>query len=493
MAQRFSSGLQHTYADNNVGRFFHRYVVEFLTQIAGWSVVDKAVGTKWDNVAASGSGTAETLTSDTIKVTSPGYAFSSSSVGGFLTISGFSSPNETRDGIYKIRKFISVAGNDYTMILDTVMGVHSDGLPVQAGLNWRFWLGNDTYCPTTNDVCVIGGLGYTGASLATGTGIGDDISGTAPTMTLTDAGALFVASDVGKYITISGATGLNNGRFPIASYISPTQITYTNASGFAETYSGTWTLDYPYHVHMKAGTWYSGFGEIRVAPWASWNAGTHNWNDLKYTAAKTIEGPTGIPTQLSSIRIWAEVDSDHASFFVLCNNSWWSMWHFGELDTYYPAYDPRPCVVWVGCDSVSDSYNVYHDPVVGYRCANGHYSFYYGMKGLSHTDVDTLTYYAMVPNISPSSDVNFLKGHRRQTSTFSNKFYKIPILVESRTAGSMEVRGQLRKLWATGTGLPLHTPLGSVGDYYYHVLRGLLCPWNGSRNAFPGIGFNQYG
>jgi hypothetical protein len=74
------------------------------------------------------------------------------------------------------------------------------------------------------------------------TGTGDTIGGTAPSMTLTDAGAVFNAQMVGQSITISGATtGANNGTFLITGYTSPTQITYQNHAGVAEAFPGTWT------------------------------------------------------------------------------------------------------------------------------------------------------------------------------------------------------------------------------------------------------------
>lgn len=76
-----------------------------------------------------------------------------------------------------------------------------------------------------------------------GYGLGDSFALVGTTITLTDVGAAFVASDVGKTIKIEGATTLgNNGLFVITSRISGTQITYENASGFTEAYAGTWTI-----------------------------------------------------------------------------------------------------------------------------------------------------------------------------------------------------------------------------------------------------------
>ena len=86
-----------------------------------------------------------------------------------------------------------------------------------------------------------------GASTATGTG--DTIGGAAPSMTLTDAGAAFTAQDVGRYITIVGATTpANDGSFLISAFTSSTLITYQNASGVAEAFTGTYTVRDPYSL-----------------------------------------------------------------------------------------------------------------------------------------------------------------------------------------------------------------------------------------------------
>ena len=75
-----------------------------------------------------------------------------------------------------------------------------------------------------------------------GVGVGTSgITGTAPTMTLTSTGTPFSGADVGKFIVITGAAlAANNGTFPILSSPASNQITYTNASGAAATYAGTW-------------------------------------------------------------------------------------------------------------------------------------------------------------------------------------------------------------------------------------------------------------
>jgi hypothetical protein len=73
------------------------------------------------------------------------------------------------------------------------------------------------------------------------TGTGDSIGGAAPAMTLTDTGALFSPAMVGLNITITGATtAANNGTFLITNYINMNTIEFTNASGVAEVFPGTW-------------------------------------------------------------------------------------------------------------------------------------------------------------------------------------------------------------------------------------------------------------
>lgn len=81
------------------------------------------------------------------------------------------------------------------------------------------------------------------------TGTGDTIGGTAPDMTLTDAGASFTDQDIGRFIRISGATtGANDGVFLITDVTSGTALSYVNASGVAEAYAGTWEIRRPYSL-----------------------------------------------------------------------------------------------------------------------------------------------------------------------------------------------------------------------------------------------------
>ena len=73
------------------------------------------------------------------------------------------------------------------------------------------------------------------------TGTGDSLTVLSGVVTLVDAGASFVAGDVGKRITISGASNPeNDGTFVITSRASGTTITFSNPIAITETSSFTY-------------------------------------------------------------------------------------------------------------------------------------------------------------------------------------------------------------------------------------------------------------
>lgn len=75
-------------------------------------------------------------------------------------------------------------------------------------------------------------------------GTGDSFAKSGNVITLTDAATTFQGWEVGKPVTISGATsGGNNGTFTITSLDTTShKLIYTNASGVAEAFGGTWKI-----------------------------------------------------------------------------------------------------------------------------------------------------------------------------------------------------------------------------------------------------------
>lgn len=91
----------------------------------------------------------------------------------------------------------------------------------------------DYYTVISNDLPFIGDITGTGDSLAVASGI----------VTLTDAGASWRAEIVNSRITITGATGDNNGTFRILSRPTATTLTFANDRATAETIALAWSID----------------------------------------------------------------------------------------------------------------------------------------------------------------------------------------------------------------------------------------------------------
>lgn len=119
---------------------------------------------------------------------------------------------------------------------------------------------------------------------AQATGSGDSFSGTAPSMTLTDAGAAFVTGMIGQDVVIAGSTTPgNDGTFTITGVPTPTSITYQNASGAAEAFAGTWTIAKTAGLTLKVSTGANVVGDAVTIE----NAGTGN-------ALKVVDGSTTV-------------------------------------------------------------------------------------------------------------------------------------------------------------------------------------------------------
>lgn len=85
-------------------------------------------------------------------------------------------------------------------------------------------------------------------------GIGESLALSGSTVTLTDRGGRFKPAYHNKIVNISSSTSAaNNGTFRL-TYISPTQISWTNASGVTEPFTGNWWVINGDQVGFGAGT-----------------------------------------------------------------------------------------------------------------------------------------------------------------------------------------------------------------------------------------------
>lgn len=75
-------------------------------------------------------------------------------------------------------------------------------------------------------------------------GMGDSLAIAGSDVTLTDAAGVFIDSDVGRLITISGSGAGNDGVFEVTAVNSPTELVFTNGGGANEgSFTGNWSFD----------------------------------------------------------------------------------------------------------------------------------------------------------------------------------------------------------------------------------------------------------
>lgn len=97
-------------------------------------------------------------------------------------------------------------------------------------------------------------------------GTGDSFSLGGTTITLTDAAGVFTVDMVGKVITITGATTPgNNGTFTVTGVPAANTLTYENAAGATEAFTGTWSVNMAKYLHLKNSLCLEWMGE-RLVP-----------------------------------------------------------------------------------------------------------------------------------------------------------------------------------------------------------------------------------
>ena len=394
MSDKFQNGLLLTAPTaSQCGRTFSRWLVEWLTQLCGWTVV-QAVAGNWTNVVASGSAGVSVAGQPNRFDIGSGYTFvAANDVGAYLTITGFTGTRvTTRNGIYRIRRVISAT----VVELEVECSVHEDGFPSGlTGLAWRLWRPAAAYVPTSTDVIVLKGRGTTGAG-------------------------------------------------------------------------------YDFHLHINVRATNSYFPELRMSPWASWVPGP-GWSDLRYTSALGIDNYSNSLLNTDRVRVWAAGDADRAVLMMRVEDDYFA-WHFiylGEIDPKDAVNDPRPCVLWAGSNAgvlgVGDDLST----LIGYGSVGTVLS---GGRWLAFDGTTTVTGYALIACVPSSADAAVVANTEQQWNEPTRARHRQPILCECRTSGFMEVRGALRRIWATTRDTPCLAALGVNGEFL-HVRGGILMPW----------------
>jgi len=391
MADRFANGLKLTApVADQCGRTFSRWLVEWLTQVCGW-VIHDAISGNWSNVVASGADGATTATPN--RFTSAAAPFTSSDIGGYLTITGFTGRFVSRNGIYRILRLISSTEVE----LEVERSLHEDGFPAATtGLSWRLWWPTAAFVPTSTNVIVLKGRGTTG-------------------------------------------------------------------------------VDYDFHLHITVRATNSYYPEFRISPFASWDNVGHAWLDSRYTTARGIDNWNSSLIDVDNCRVWGAADSDRAAIMMRVEDSYyaWHLIYLGEIDPKNALLDTKPCVIWAGSNVGNATVGDDNATLIGYGASS---SINGGGVWLAFDDLTSVTGYAMIANTPASADANWISDTQRWWGERSRGRYRQPILCECRTTGYMEIRGALRRIWATARDMPRMQPVGVNGEYL-HTVGGILIPW----------------
>lgn len=160
MADHFCNGLKLTApTTSQCGRTFSRWLVEYLVQICGWTVHDAVAG-NWTNYVDSGAGgSVDGSNSALFSIGASAFDFTSTDLGAYLTLTGFSARFASRNGIYRIRRIVTTK----IVELEVEQCMHEDGLPVgETGISWKLWRPTASYVPISTNVIVLKGTGTYG-------------------------------------------------------------------------------------------------------------------------------------------------------------------------------------------------------------------------------------------------------------------------------------------------------------------------------------------
>jgi len=338
-------------------------------------------------------------------------------------------------------------------------------------------------------------------------------------LVITTAAYAFTAADVGSYITLTGAAPATlDGIYRIDSLIRSSGNVYTLGLDWSGVHSNglpaglvgmNWRLWRPHSTYCPAaadwavfqgigvtGVGYNfqaylqvkalgantgGFPSFAVGPWANWDPAGNVWLDARHTTP--VLGLDNYNLSISNtdnVRIWAHGDANHITVFVrvLDDQLAYGFIYLGEMTPSHPVEDPKPVVVYTGMTRGGAVANWWTaDPPQ--MVATGLNSNLIG-KWLAEDDVTTVSGVISAPcTIPPNTGYHVLSNPFRTVSTRTFQAYMFQLLCECRTAGHMEHRGLLKKVWLTSRDTLRQSRLGASGEYL-HIIDGISIAWNGA-------------
>ena len=191
----------------------------------------------------SSSGDSLTVAAGVVTLVDSDGLFNRGYVGRQITIAG--ATNQDNNGVFQITEFVSATTIRYANVaavteVSTFTWTVDNGDRITRiskchsyGCRAPMYTGNNA----TISKCM-----FEHPMTLDSTGMGDAFTVVGTTVTLTDATGGFLPYHHGKYVRIAGSTSpANDGLFKL-TYISSTQISWTNAAGVAEAFTGTWWI-----------------------------------------------------------------------------------------------------------------------------------------------------------------------------------------------------------------------------------------------------------
>jgi len=149
---RFQNGLS---IDTIEGHTFSRWLVEFSTQVLGWTLYDNN-DAGWSSTYAAAADIATTLNPDELDFSGAVYALTTADAGRYITMlgnAGWSDSEKETIGIYRVTWVDVVAQIAH---MDILRGVHEDGFPLsKAAISYRLWDSTASYVPANNTWAVV--------------------------------------------------------------------------------------------------------------------------------------------------------------------------------------------------------------------------------------------------------------------------------------------------------------------------------------------------
>lgn len=244
--------------------------------------------------------------------------------------------------------------------------------------------------------------------------------------------------------------------------------------------TGTTGGGYTFHLHMRVRNAASSgdFPEFVISPYASWDDVSHTWSDSRYTTARGIDSNDYTPYYTNNCRVWCVGDTDRLMIMIRMEDDryGWEFVYLGEIETFNPTEDPKPCIVAIGGNYASTTIGADSSAILGYGLDS---DLAGGLRWLAEDEVTTVAGYLTLAQAPTSFNGNWLSGTYRRWNMFSRNRNLTELICECRTSGYHEMRGVLRRVWATGREATRLRIFGANSEFL-HVMGGVSIPWNGS-------------